>query len=86
VNGRETPVDESTNRSRQALRSFSAEGRVGELTHLPFAVEIAKDAPAGGFFRHHGDFKLDRKWKGRLFLGVRDLTTNQLGAATIPIG
>jgi hypothetical protein len=53
---------------------------------LPFQVEIAKDAPNDGFFRHHVDFQLDRKWKGRLFLGIRDQATNQLGAATIPIG
>lgn len=68
------------------LAGVDAEGRVGDLTVLPFAVEMPKDAPADGFFRHHGDFQLDRKWKGRLFLGVRDQATNQLGAATIPIG
>ncbi|MCM3878236.1 MAG: VWA domain-containing protein [Thermoanaerobaculia bacterium] len=68
------------------IAGVDAEGRVGDLMVLPFEVEIAKDAPAGGFFRHHGDFQLDRKWKGRLFLGVRDLSTNQLGAATIPVG
>jgi VWFA-related protein len=68
------------------LAGVDAEGRVGDLTVLPFAVEMPKDAPADGFFRHHGDFQLDRKWKGRLFLGVRDRSTNQLGAATIPIG
>lgn len=62
------------------------EGRVGDLMALPFDVAIPKKAPADGFFRHHGDFQLDRKWKGRLFLGVRDQSTNQLGAATIPIG
>lgn len=68
------------------LAGVDPEGRVGDLTVLPFAVEMPKDAPADGFFRHHGDFQLDRKWKGRLFLGVRDQSTNQLGAATIPIG
>lgn len=68
------------------VAGVDAEGRVGALMVLPFDVEMAKDAPAEGFFRHHGDFQLDRKWQGRLFLGVRDQATNQLGAATIPIG
>jgi hypothetical protein len=82
---------EDANDTRRAhlellIASVDPEGRVGELTVLPFEVEMAKDAPAQGFFRHHGDFQLDRRWKGRLFLGVRDQTTNQLGAATIPIG
>ena len=68
------------------VSGVDAEGRVGALMVLPFDVEMAKDAPAEGFFRHHGNFQLDRKWQGRLFLGVRDQATNQLGAATIPIG
>lgn len=68
------------------IASVDSEGRMGDLMVFPFEVEMAKDAPADGFFRHHGDLRLDRKWKGRLFLGVRDQSTNQLGAATIPIG
>jgi hypothetical protein len=40
----------------------------------------------GAFFRKDSTFSIDHRWKGRLFVGVRDTATNRLGAVAMPIG
>ncbi len=40
----------------------------------------------GAFFRKDANFNIDRRWKGRLFVGVRDAATNRIGAVALPIG
>ena len=63
------------------------EGRASEPIVIPFSVELAKaTALDGAFFRKDSSFSIDKRWKGRLFVGVRDTATNRLGAVAIPIG
>ena len=53
---------------------------------IPFSVTVDKAAGAGAFFRKDSNFTLDRRWKGRLFVGVRDTATSRIGAVALPIG
>jgi hypothetical protein len=53
---------------------------------IPFSVTLEKSAADGTFFRKNSNFTLDRRWKGRLFVGVRDTSTNRIGAVALPIG
>ncbi len=63
------------------------EGRASEPIVIPFSVELAKaTARDGAFFRKDSTFSIDKRWKGRLFVGVRDRVTNRLGAVAMPIG
>jgi hypothetical protein len=63
------------------------EGRASEPVVIPFSVELAKaTAVNGAFFRKDSNFNIDKRWKGRLFVGVRDTATNRLGAVAMPIG
>jgi VWFA-related protein len=63
------------------------EGRASEPIVIPFSVELAKaTARDGTFFRKDSSFSIDKRWKGRLFVGVRDTATNRLGAIAMPIG
>ncbi len=63
------------------------EGRASEPMVIPFSVELAKaTAVNGAFFRKDSTFSIDKHWKGRLFVGVRDTATNRLGAVAMPIG
>ena len=63
------------------------EGRASEPIVIPFSVELAKaTALDGAFFRKDSSFSIDKRWKGRLFVGVRDTATNRLGAIAMPIG
>jgi hypothetical protein len=63
------------------------EGRASEPMVIPFSVELAKaTAVDGAFFRKDSSFSIDKHWKGRLFVGVRDTATNRLGAVAMPIG
>lgn len=63
------------------------EGRASEPIVIPFSVELAKAAARdGAFFRKDSTFSIDKRWKGRLFVGVRDTATNRLGAVAMPIG
>lgn len=63
------------------------EGRASEPMVIPFAVELAKaTAVDGAFFRKDSTFSVDKRWKGRLFVGVRDTATNRLGAVAVLIG
>ena len=90
------PSPASTPRSgeRAGGRSWSSssprvddEGRASEPMVIPFAVELAKaTAVDGAFFRKDSTFSVDKRWKGRLFVGVRDTATNRLGAVAVPIG
>lgn len=68
------------------IAGVDEEGRTSALTVIPFAVALEKGASDGAFFRKDSHFDLDRRWKGRLFIGVRDTATNRLGAVAIPIG
>jgi VWFA-related protein len=68
------------------IAGVDEEGRSSALTVIPFAMTLGKGASDGAFFRKDSHFVLDRRWKGRLFIGVRDTATNRLGAAAIPIG
>jgi hypothetical protein len=63
------------------------EGRASEPIVIPFSVELAKaTARDGTFFRKDSTFSIDKRWKGRLFVGVRDTATNRLGAIAMLIG
>ena len=63
------------------------EGRASEPIVIPFSVELAKaTALDGAFFRKDSTFSIDKRWKGRLFVGVRDTATNRLGAVAMLIG
>jgi VWFA-related protein len=63
------------------------EGRASEPMVIPFSVELSKEAAVNGaFFRKDSTFSIDHRWKGRLFVGVRDTATNRLGAVAMPIG
>ena len=55
---------------------------------IPFSVSLDTSAAngAGAFFRKDANFNLDHRWKGRLFVGVRDTATSRLGAVALPIG
>ncbi|HEY3348499.1 MAG TPA: VWA domain-containing protein [Thermoanaerobaculia bacterium] len=77
-----------TKRARLELliAGVDEEGRASEPMVMPFSVTVDKAAGAGAFFRKDSNFTLDRRWKGRLFVGVRDTSTNRLGAVALPIG
>lgn len=82
--------DRGDNR-RAKLELFVAavdyEGRASEPMVIPFSVELAKaTAVDGAFFRKNSTFNIDKSWKGRLFVGVRDTATNRIGAIAMPIG
>jgi len=63
------------------------EGRASEPMVIPFSVELARaTAVDGAFFRKDSTFSIDKRWKGRLFVGVRDTATNRIGAVAMPIG
>jgi VWFA-related protein len=63
------------------------EGRASEPIVIPFSVELTTaTARDGAFFRKDSSFSIDKRWKGRLFVGVRDTATNRLGAVAMPIG
>ena len=68
------------------IAGVDEEGRASEPMVMPFSVTIDKAAGAGAFFRKDSNFNLDKRWKGRLFVGVRDTSTNRLGAVALPIG
>jgi VWFA-related protein len=68
------------------IAGVDEEGRASEPMVIPFSVTVDKAAGAGSFFRKDSNFTLDHRWKGRLFVGVRDTSTNQLGAVALPIG
>ncbi|MEO8054440.1 MAG: VWA domain-containing protein [Acidobacteriota bacterium] len=68
------------------IAGVDEEGRASEPMVIPFSVTVDKAAGAGAFFRKDSNFTLDRRWKGRLFVGVRDTSTNRLGAVALPIG
>jgi hypothetical protein len=68
------------------IAGVDEEGRASEPMVIPFSVTVDKSAGAGAFFRKDSNFTLDRRWKGRLFVGVRDTSTNRLGAVALPIG
>ena len=68
------------------IAGVDEEGRASEPMVIPFSVTVDKSAGAGAFFRKDSNFTLDRRWKGRLFVGVRDTSTNLLGAVALPIG
>lgn len=62
------------------------EGRASDPIVIPFSVTMDKSAADGSFFRKDANFNLDKHWKGRLFVGVRDTATNRLGTVALPIG
>ena len=63
------------------------EGRASDPVVIPFSATLAKEAAVdGAFFRKDSHFTIDRRWKGRLFVGVRDTATNRLGAVALPLG
>lgn len=63
------------------------EGRASEPVVVPFSVELANaTAVEGAFFRKGSTFRIDKRWKGRLFVGVRDTATSRLGAVAMVIG
>jgi hypothetical protein len=68
------------------IAGVDEEGRASEPTVIPFSVTVDKGAADGSFFRKDANFTIDHRWKGRLFVGVRDTATNRLGAVAIPIG
>jgi hypothetical protein len=68
------------------IAGVDEEGRASEPMVIPFSVTVDKGAADGSFFRKDSSFSIDRHWKGRLFVGVRDTATNRLGAVAIPIG
>ncbi len=68
------------------IAGVDPEGRTSDPIVMPFSVTLDRSAADGTFFRKNTNFKLDRKWKGRLFVGVRDTSTNRLGAVALPIG
>ena len=70
------------------IAGVDEEGRASEPMVIPFSVTLEKSAAdgAGAFFRKDANFNLDHRWKGRLFVGVRDTATNRLGAVALPIG
>jgi len=68
------------------IAGVDEEGRASEPMVIPFSVTVDKAAGAGAFFRKDSNFNLDKRWKGRLFVGVRDTSTNRLGAVALPIG
>jgi VWFA-related protein len=68
------------------IAGVDEEGRASEPMVMPFSVTVDKAAGAGAFFRKDSNFNLDKRWKGRLFVGVRDTSTNRLGAVALPIG
>ncbi len=70
------------------IAAVDEEGRASDPMVIPFAVELDKSAGsgAGAFFRKDASFTLDHRWKGRLFVGVRDTATSRLGAVALPIG
>jgi VWFA-related protein len=70
------------------IAAVDEEGRASDPMVIPFAVELDKAASSatGAFFRKDASFTLDHRWKGRLFVGVRDTATSRLGAVALPIG
>jgi VWFA-related protein len=68
------------------IAAVDEEGRASEPMVIPFSVTIDKAAADGSFFRKDANFNLDKRWKGRIFVGVRDTATNRLGAVAMPIG
>jgi hypothetical protein len=68
------------------IAGVDEEGRASEPMVIPFSVTVDKSAGAGAFFRKDSNFTLDRRWKGRLFVGVRDTATSRIGAVALPIG
>ena len=68
------------------IAGVDEEGRTSEPMVIPFSVTLDKSAADGTFFRKNSNFTLDRKWKGRLFVGVRDTSTNRIGAVALPVG
>ncbi len=68
------------------IAGVDEEGRASEPMVIPFSVTLDKAAADGAFFRKDANFNLDHRWKGRLFVGVRDTATNRLGAVALPIG
>ncbi len=63
------------------------EGRASDPVVIPFSATLLEEAAVdGAFFRKDANFNVDRRWKGRLFVGVRDTATNRLGAVALPIG
>jgi VWFA-related protein len=68
------------------IAGVDEEGRASDPMVIPFSVTLEKSAADGTFFRKNSNFTLDRKWKGRLFVGVRDTSTNRIGAVALPIG
>lgn len=68
------------------ISGVDEEGRASEPMVIPFSVTVDRGAADGSFFRKDSSFNIDRHWKGRLFIGVRDTATNRLGAVAIPIG
>jgi VWFA-related protein len=70
------------------IAAVDDEGRASEPMVIPFSVALGKEASAtkGAFFRKDASFSLDHRWKGRLFVAVRDTATSRLGAVAVPIG
>ncbi len=69
------------------VSAVDGEGRASEPIVIPFSVELDTAAARdGAFFRKDSSFSIDKRWKGRLFVGVRDTATNRLGAVAMPIG
>jgi VWFA-related protein len=68
------------------VAAVDEEGRTSEPMVIPFSVALDKDAADGSFFRKDTNFAVDRHWKGRLFVGVRDTATSRIGAVALPIG
>ncbi len=68
------------------VSAVDEEGRASEPMVIPFSVTMDKTAKDGSFFRKESNFNIDKRWKGRLFVGVRDTATNRLGAVAMPIG
>ena len=63
------------------------EGRASDPVVIPFSATLTKEAAVdGAFFRKDANFNIDRRWKGRLFVGVRDTATSRIGAVALPIG
>jgi VWFA-related protein len=69
------------------ISAVDDEGRASDPVVIPFSATLAKGAAVdGAFFRKDANFNIDRRWKGRLFVGVRDTATNRIGAVALPIG
>lgn len=69
------------------ISAVDEEGRASEPMVIPFSVELGKEAAVdGAFFRKDSSFTIDHRWKGRLFVSVRDTATNRLGVVAISIG